>query len=86
MKCSGTYFSIVTLLFFSCATDTELFPNFYKFRNGYLMSEFGAFRATDLDGGVVLMNFTCILEVCKDECEEVIDILSFYICPTEQIF
>ena len=35
------------------------------------MSEFGAFRATDLDGGVVLMNFSCVLQVCKDECKVV---------------
>lgn len=35
------------------------------------MSEFGAFRSTNYDAGPVDMNFTCVLQVCKDDCEEV---------------
>ncbi|XP_052224310.1 uncharacterized protein LOC127839959 [Dreissena polymorpha] len=53
-----------------CATDTDLFPNFSRFKRGYLMSEFGAFRSTNLEGGAIEMNFTCVLQVCKGDCEE----------------
>jgi len=35
------------------------------------MSEFGAFRTTNMRSGPVDMNFTCVLEVCKDDCIEV---------------
>ncbi|KAH3802140.1 hypothetical protein DPMN_155811 [Dreissena polymorpha] len=61
-------------LTFSCATDTDLFPNFSRFKRGYLMSEFGAFRSTNLEGGAIEMNFTCVLQVCKGDCEEVIQL------------
>ena len=56
---------------FSCSADTDLFPNFSRFKRGTLMSEFGAFRSTSMDSGAVEMNFTCVLQVCQDDCEEV---------------
>ncbi|XP_053387881.1 uncharacterized protein LOC128551220 [Mercenaria mercenaria] len=34
------------------------------------MSEFGAFRPTNLEGQALEMNFTCLLEVCRDACAE----------------
>ncbi|WAR11187.1 hypothetical protein MAR_036263, partial [Mya arenaria] len=34
-----------------CSTDTDLFPNFSRFKRGYLMSEFGAFRSTSMQSG-----------------------------------
>ncbi|XP_062605412.1 uncharacterized protein LOC134267206 [Saccostrea cucullata] len=51
-----------------CSIDPSLFPNFWRMRRGFLISEFGAFRETSLQGGVVTMNFTCVLELCKDYC------------------
>lgn len=55
----------------SCATDPGLFPNFMKYGQGFLIAEFGAFRETSLEGGVVTMNFTCVLEFCKNYCNPV---------------
>ncbi|KAL4216822.1 hypothetical protein ACF0H5_024543 [Mactra antiquata] len=51
-----------------CSTDTELFPNFQRFKQGYLMSEFGAFRTTNYDSSAIEMNFTCVLDVCRGPC------------------
>ncbi|XP_076090280.1 uncharacterized protein LOC143062483 [Mytilus galloprovincialis] len=52
----------------TCATDTELFPEFSKPAQGYLSATFGAFRTTDLNGGSVPMTFTCSLQVCLGSC------------------
>ncbi|XP_033757339.1 uncharacterized protein LOC117339733 [Pecten maximus] len=51
-----------------CAVEPELFGNFWKIKQGTLISEFGAFRTTDFDGGSVMMNFTCILQLCQGPC------------------
>ncbi|XP_069141016.1 uncharacterized protein [Argopecten irradians] len=51
-----------------CAVEPELFGNFWKIKQGTLISEFGAFRTTNFDGGSVMMNFTCILQLCQGPC------------------
>ncbi|KAK3095307.1 hypothetical protein FSP39_013030 [Pinctada imbricata] len=51
-----------------CTLDDDLFPNFWKLRQGHLLSEFGAFRPTSLEGGAVLINFTCVVKLCQGYC------------------
>ncbi|XP_021361489.1 uncharacterized protein LOC110455610 isoform X2 [Mizuhopecten yessoensis] len=51
-----------------CSVEPELFGNFWKVKQGNLMNEFSAFRTTALDGGSVMMNFTCILQLCQGPC------------------
>ncbi|XP_060075162.1 uncharacterized protein LOC132554856 [Ylistrum balloti] len=51
-----------------CAVEPELFGNFWKLKQGTLISEFGAFRTTDFDGGSVVMNFSCTLQLCQGPC------------------
>ncbi|XP_069102022.1 uncharacterized protein [Argopecten irradians] len=51
-----------------CAADVDLFPDFSKPQQGYLVSSFGAFRTTDLNGGSVAMTFSCTLTVCANMC------------------
>ncbi|XP_069102023.1 uncharacterized protein [Argopecten irradians] len=54
-----------------CAADVDLFPDFAKPQQGYLVSSFGAFRTTDLNGGSVAMTFSCTLTVCANMCSAV---------------
>ncbi|XP_052097662.1 uncharacterized protein LOC127732620 [Mytilus californianus] len=60
--------STIPIIENSCATDTELFPEYAKPAQGYLSATFGAFRTTDLNGGSVPMTFTCSLQVCLGSC------------------
>jgi len=65
------FFSNLNYIFvylLSCATDTELFPQFSSISQGVLSAAFGAFRTTDLNGGSVSMTFSCTLQVCLGSC------------------
>ncbi|OWF53467.1 hypothetical protein KP79_PYT22933 [Mizuhopecten yessoensis] len=53
-----------------CSTDTELFPNFVHPVQGVIATSFGAFRTTDLNGGVVDMVFSCTLQLCLGTCSQ----------------
>ncbi|XP_033725803.1 uncharacterized protein LOC117315629 [Pecten maximus] len=60
--------STITIVNSACATDVDLFPDFTKPEQGYLVGSFGTFRTTDLNGGSVAMTFSCTLTVCANMC------------------
>lgn len=63
--------STINLIEDRCPVDSDLFSSFSRLSAGNISNTFYMFRPTKTMGGVYDVTFTCLLEVCMYNCEQV---------------